>query len=240
MQNKRFQRPGHTAPQGYDHSKYKKPSVACDVVIVTFSDERLKVVLIQRRHDPYKGYWALPGGFVEIDEPLEVAARRELCEETGLKRVSLIPVGMFGDPERDPRARVISAAYMALVRPHRARPRAGDDARDAGLFPLRRPPELAFDHPKILAAARARLRELALLTPRMFDLLPGVFSRESFLALCQEVMGKRYEPRAFFRDMARVPCLSRQGESGEKSGLYRLDRPGFQTGDFIFLARRTR
>jgi len=223
-------RPGHRAPKGYDASRYERPSVACDVVIVSFFEGRLQVLLIQRKHDPYQGAWALPGGFVNMDEPLESAAAREACEETSLADLSLIELGAFGEPDRDPRTRVISVAYLALVRRDRVKPRAGDDAREARWFSLRRPPKPAFDHAEILLAARRRLRELAVMTPRLFDLLPREFAAGDFLRLCSEVMGRDYDESAFFEAMSRTPGMVTAGE-----GRYRYRRSEFHLGDFMFL-----
>ncbi len=226
-------RPGHKAPAGYDRGKYEKPSVACDVVMVSFAEGELKVLLIERKKDPYQGYWALPGGFVEIDESLETAAVREVEEETGVTGLSLIPLGTFGDPERDPRTRVISAAYLALVRADSIVPRAGDDARETGWFSLQNPPETAFDHHKILEAATERLKELSVLTPRLFELLPASFSKEDFLALAQQVTGKEYDPKAFFKSMEKIPAFVQFHEAGKE--FYEFCKTEFREGDMFFL-----
>jgi 8-oxo-dGTP diphosphatase len=228
-------RPGHRSPKGYDGSKYDKPSVACDVVVVAFREERLKVLLIERKHDPYQGYQAFPGGFVEMDESLEAAAAREVFEETGVKGLSLIPLGSYGDPDRDPRGRVISAAYLAPVRADKVKPKAGDDAREVGWFSVSRPPELAFDHQRILKDARRRLRELSVLTPRLFDLMPRTFARGGFLKLCQEVMGRRYDVDAFFEWLLRSPCFIPSGQAADGDILYRFSKKDYHVGDFMFL-----
>jgi 8-oxo-dGTP diphosphatase len=115
--------------------------------------------LIRRKHDPFAGSWAIPGGFVDMDEALDAAARRELLEETGVRARGLIQFGTFGDPGRDPRGRVISIAYLAIVDPKRLRPVAADDAADVAWFSLVRPPKLAFDHKDILACARDYLKK---------------------------------------------------------------------------------
>jgi 8-oxo-dGTP diphosphatase len=115
---------------------------------------RADVLLIKRAREPFKGLWALPGGFVNPDEPLELAAARELFEETGLKRVKLIQVGAFGDPGRDPRGHTVSIAFAALIPENLGRQvRAADDASEARWWPVTRLPRLAFDHRKILRAA---------------------------------------------------------------------------------------
>lgn len=135
---------------------YPRPSVTADVVLLAGSGEDFFILLIQRAADPYKGCWALPGGFVDQDEDLEAAARRELLEETGLEADSLVQVGAFGKPGRDPRGHTVTVAY-ATVWPSVVEARAGDDAREAQWFSLRALPELAFDHDAIIAATLQRL-----------------------------------------------------------------------------------
>jgi 8-oxo-dGTP diphosphatase len=136
---------------------YPRPAVTVDVVIVTGSRRR-RVLLIRRKHDPFAGRWALPGGFVEMDEALDAAARRELYEETGVQAERLEQLHTFGAPGRDPRGRVISVAYLAVVDPRQLKPQAADDAAEVGWHSLAHPPALAFDHAQILEAARQRLR----------------------------------------------------------------------------------
>ncbi|MFO8057805.1 MAG: NUDIX hydrolase [bacterium] len=223
-------RPGHKAPAGYDPARYQKPSVACDVVIVSYRENELSVLLIERKKDPYQGYWALPGGFVEIHESLEAAAAREVEEETGVSGLSLISLGSFGDPERDPRTRVISAAYLALVRADRTDPRAGDDAKETGWFSLRNPPEMAFDHRRILEAAQEKLLEVSVLTRRLFELLPESFTKKEFLCLAGQVTGKSYDRDAFFRSMDEIPAFVKADEE-----LYRFHKEKFRQGDLFFL-----
>lgn len=227
-------RSGHKAPEGYDASRYEKPSVACDVVIVCFRDERLQVLLIERGYDPCRGCLALPGGFVEMDESLEAAAAREVCEETGIKDISVIQLGAYGDPGRDPRTRVVSVAFLALVQADRT-PRAGDDARAIGWHCLTSPPELAFDHAKILADARERLRELAVMTPRLFELLQAEFTAGQYLGLCREVMGRAYDQEVFFECMSRIPCFAEVEDGSGPKQSYRFEKSGYQVGDFTFL-----
>jgi 8-oxo-dGTP diphosphatase len=145
-------------PPGKYVYEYPRPAVAVDVVIVT-REARPRVLLIRRKHEPFKGCWAIPGGFVEIDEPLDAAARRELFEETSVRTNDLVQLHTFGDPQRDPRGRIISVTYLALLDADQLQPRAGDDAAEVGWFSLRQPPKLAFDHKDILAVARKYLKE---------------------------------------------------------------------------------
>lgn len=136
--------------------EYPRPAVTADIVVVT-REARPHVLLIRRGREPYAGCWALPGGFIDMDETLEQTARRELREETGLHDVELVQLHAFGDPQRDPRGRTISVAYLARVERDRVQPCAADDAAEAGWHPLDAPPELAFDHARVLEYARAYL-----------------------------------------------------------------------------------
>ncbi|MBR3515482.1 MAG: NUDIX hydrolase [Lachnospiraceae bacterium] len=123
----------------YDSEKYKKPSVTADIVIFTMDeDDDLCILLIRRGGFPYKGCWAIPGGFLEVDkESIDEAARRELFEETGLRDIPLTQLYTFGSPDRDPRMHVVSVVYTALVPKDQLKIRAGDDASDAKLFKIR-------------------------------------------------------------------------------------------------------
>ncbi len=141
---------------------YERPAVTVDAVVIARHPEGPRVLLIKRRNPPFAGRWALPGGFVEPNEPLEAAARRELQEETGATPAHLEQLYTFGDPGRDPRGWTISVAYLALLEPgdlERWRLEAGSDAREVGWFDLYDPPPLAFDHAQIVARAAARLTE---------------------------------------------------------------------------------
>jgi 8-oxo-dGTP diphosphatase len=135
---------------------YPRPAVTVDIAIVS-RERKPRVLLIRRKNDPFAGMWAIPGGFVEMDESLIEAARRELDEETGVRTLHLEQLHTFGDPGRDPRGRTISVVYLALVNPKRLKPKAADDAAEVGWHPLDQLPPLAFDHDQILALARERL-----------------------------------------------------------------------------------
>jgi 8-oxo-dGTP diphosphatase len=135
--------------------EYPRPALTVDLVLIT-REKRPRVLLIQRRDEPFAGCWALPGGFVDEDEPPEHAARRELREEAGVEVKKLEQLRTFGEPGRDPRGWTVSIAFFALVNPARIRPRAGDDAANCAWHDLRAMPPLAFDHADILALARKR------------------------------------------------------------------------------------
>ncbi|MDD5544529.1 MAG: NUDIX hydrolase [Acidobacteriia bacterium] len=139
-------------------ARYRNPAVTVDAVVFTRLQDVLWVLLIRRRRPPFKGRWALPGGFVNYDEPLDRAVRRELREETGVSRILLEQFYTFGNPRRDPRGRVISVSYWGSVRADRIQLKAGDDAAMVRWFRVNRLPPLAFDHAAILKRALACLR----------------------------------------------------------------------------------
>ena len=139
----------------YEHPR---PSVTVDVAIFKPSGEGFQILLIQRAQEPYKGRFALPGGFVNMDESLKEAALRELFEETGLKNLQLSQIHTFGDPDRDPRGRVISTCFGCVLETgDQIKIQPGDDAADAGWFGLNDLPSLAFDHPIIVQAAISKM-----------------------------------------------------------------------------------
>jgi 8-oxo-dGTP diphosphatase len=136
---------------------YPRPAVTVDIVVLS-SDTDPEVLLVRRKQEPFAGSWAIPGGFIDMEETLEVAARRELFEETGLKARKLTQLHTFGDPGRDPRGRTISVVYLTWVNRRRVKPLAADDAAQVGWHSLRRPPKLAFEHARILCSVRRAQR----------------------------------------------------------------------------------
>src|SRR6266436_8428456 len=156
--------------------QYPRAALTVDCVVFGFDEGELKVLLIQRALEPFKNRWALPGGFVHVDETLDEAARRELAEEAGLKDVFLEQLYSFGALDRDPRERVVSVAYYALVKLSDHRARAATDAANAEWFPVSKAPKLAFDHAEILGTALARLKGKVRYQPIGFELLPPRFT----------------------------------------------------------------
>ncbi|GAB4300790.1 MAG: hypothetical protein Kow0068_23970 [Marinilabiliales bacterium] len=132
--------------------KYPRPMVTVDAVIFKLLNNNLQVLLIKRKKQPYKDMWALPGGFIDMDETLDEAAKRELKEETGLSDISLKQFYTFGDPGRDPRGRTISIAYYSILNKD-IKIKAGDDAKEVQWFNINNLPPLAFDHHKIIEKA---------------------------------------------------------------------------------------
>jgi 8-oxo-dGTP diphosphatase len=155
--------------------KYPHPSVTTDCVIFGIdSDNKLKVLLIERMNEPFKGCWAFPGGFLNIDEDAPDGARRELLEETGMQVTNIEQLGAFASPDRDPRERVISIAYFTLTRVQEVF--GGDDARLACWFPINKLPPLAFDHQQMFEQALQRLSDCLKLKTGNF--ISGDFSYE--------------------------------------------------------------
>ncbi len=177
--------------------KYPRPSVTVDLVIFTIADNDLKVLLIRRGGEPFKGRWALPGGFVEINESLEKAAARELKEEAGVTNVYLEQLYTFGDPKRDPRGRVISVSYFALVDAEGQKIQAASDAAEAEWQSVFKPPKLAFDHKKILDYAVWRLRNKIEWTTVGYELLPKKFTLSELQRVYEIILQKPVDKRNF-------------------------------------------
>jgi 8-oxo-dGTP diphosphatase len=178
-------------------SDYPQPSVTVDLVIFTIAEDDLKVLLIRRGQEPFKGRWALPGGFVDIDESLERAAARELQEEVGVTNVYLEQLYTFGDPKRDPRGRVISVSYFALVDAERQRIVAASDAAEAQWHSVFDTPKLAFDHAKILDYAVWRLRNKIEWTTVGYELLPKKFTLSELQRVYEIILQRPVDKRNF-------------------------------------------
>jgi 8-oxo-dGTP diphosphatase len=179
--------------------KQQTIQIAVDIVVFTVHEQALKVLLIERAIAPFKGLNALPGGFVLAEETLEEAAFRELLEETGTKNVYLEQLYTFGDPHRDPRGRVVTVAYYALVPTDKSPLLAGTDAATAGWYPLSALPPLAFDHKKIIEYAVDRLRNKLEYTNVGFQLLPAKFTLSALQALHEAILAKSLDKRNFRR-----------------------------------------
>lgn len=180
--------------------------VAVDIVIFTIHEGALKVLLVKRRIPPFKDQQAIPGGFVLPDEDLDQAALRELREETGVTDVYLEQLYSFGDPQRDPRGRVISIAYFALISSEQQL-KAGTDASEASWWPVHGVPHLSFDHAKILAYAIERLRNKLEYTTVGFQLLPSKFTLGELQAVYEAILDKQLDKRNFRRKIAELKIL---------------------------------
>jgi 8-oxo-dGTP diphosphatase len=194
----------------YEHPH---PAVTVDVVVFTIENDELKVLLIQRGQDPHEGEWALPGGFVDIDESLGFAAKRELKEETGVNASFLEQLYTFGRPDRDPRERIITVAYYALIPSDELSIAAGDDARDAKLYSIDELPELAFDHASILRIAKHRLKERMDDSFYVFQMLPEAFTMYELRRVYELFLGEVLDKRNFRK---KIIGLDQIEETGEK------------------------
>ena len=188
------------------HYKYPHPAVTADCVIFGFDGLNINVLLIQRGIEPFKGKWALPGGFVKMDESADEGARRELQEETGLTDAKIEQFHTFTDVNRDPRERVITIAYYALVRLSDVQ--GGDDAAKAQWFAQEDIPSLAFDHELILRTAINRLKERICFEPIGFDLLPEVFTMTELQNLYEAILEVKFDRRNFYNKMLKLGILA--------------------------------
>jgi 8-oxo-dGTP diphosphatase len=215
---------------------YPHPAVTTDVVLFTIQDERLEVLLIRRGSEPFKGRWALPGGFVDIDEDLLACAKRELEEETGVTGIYLEQLYTFGTPDRDPRERVISVTYYALVPRERLTIRAASDAEAVTWFPFQQLPPLAFDHEQIVAMARERLAAKLEYSTIALQFMPERFTLTQLQSVYEVVLGQRLDKRNFRRRILALNCIGECGEwlrqvNHRPAKLYRVKSPG--TVEFI-------
>lgn len=212
----------------YDHPHY---AVTADVVVFTIREGALQVLLIRRGAAPFKGRWALPGGFLRPDEDLEACARRELEEETGLSGFYLEQLYSFGALRRDPRERVITVAWFALVRSGAVTVRAASDAAGAAWASVDALPPLAFDHDGIIAMARERLAAKLDYSTLAFQLLPERFTMRELHAVYETVLGRALDRRNFYKKMLATGELLETGESRlegahRPAAVYRLKHPG--------------
>lgn len=195
----------------YDASKYERPSVTVDVVMMSLRQRDLQVLLVKRRSWPHEGMWAIPGGFVQVDESLETAAKRELQEETGVHDVYLEQLYTFGDPGRDPRTRVITVVYFALLDSERLQVKAASDAADVNWFSLYKLPPLAFDHAQILEYALNRLRGKLDYTTIAFNLLPEQFTLRELQRVYEIILQGKLDKRNFRKKILSTGILEDTG-----------------------------
>jgi 8-oxo-dGTP diphosphatase len=207
---------------------FPRPAVTVDCVVFGFDEGDLKVLLVRRELDPYRGKWALPGGFVHEDESLDEAARRELREETGIEKLYLEQLYTFGDVGRDPRGRVITIAYYALVKLADHRVKAATDASSAAWFPVADVPRLAFDHEKILETALARLKAKVRYQPIGFELLPVKFALSELQHLYEVILEAPLDKRNFRKKILGADVLVeldeiQQDVAHRAARLYKFD-----------------
>ncbi|BBO35615.1 NUDIX hydrolase [Lacipirellula parvula] len=209
--------------------EFARPALTVDIVVFALDDDELKVMLIERDLQPFAGAWALPGGFVRVDETLDEAARRELHEETGLHDIYLEQLYTFGQVARDPRERVVTVAFYALVNLAGHSVRASTDARNAAWFSLSDLPKLAFDHADILKTAVERLRNKVSYQPIGFELLPERFTLTQLQRLYELILDRELDKRNFRKKVLAMEFVKETGEiekdvAHRAARLYRFDK----------------
>lgn len=206
------------------------PAVSTDVVIFTIRDGKLQLLLIKRGRDPYKGMWALPGGFVRPDEDLATSAMRKLEEETGVTGVYLEQLYTFGHPDRDPRGRIVSVAHYALVASERLQSRATTNAEAVGCFAIDALPPLAFDHSEIVAVAHRRLSAKLAYSTIAFQFMPEKFTLRDLQTVYEIIMNQTLDKRNFRKHVLALDQIEDTGEERRKGNhrparLYRVKHP---------------
>lgn len=204
-------------PYVYSHSR---PALSVDVLLFSLLQDKPRLLLIQRRAEPYKGTWALPGGFVDEHEPLVNAARRELREETGVVDVPLWELGAFGDPGRDPRGWTVSIAFVGLVAADRVHPQAADDATALDWFPLTKLPPLAFDHDEIIDRGRDFLKQHALEMLPSSGLLTEPFRSADLLKILT-LLGAKPRNAAWLNELVKSRLL-RKAAARQRPARFRF------------------
>jgi 8-oxo-dGTP diphosphatase len=215
-------------PYTYD---YPHPAVTTDVVIFTIRGYKLEVLLVKRRNDPFAGSWALPGGFVDSGEDLDHCAKRELFEETGVDGIYLEQLYTFGAMNRDPRERVITVAYFALVPAEKLPPaRVGSDSEEVGWFAVDTLPALAFDHAEIIRMARDRVSAKARYSTVALHFLPGLFTLSELQRVYEVLLQESLDKRNFRKWILSLKCIVDSNEvrrscQHRPARLYRATEP---------------
>ena len=221
-----------------DIHKYPKPSVAVDIVIFTVQERKLKVLLVKRKSDLKKGEWALPGGFIKLEESLEESAQRILSQKTGVKDVYLEQLYTFGEPLRDTRGRVISVAYFALIDSAKIKLQPNEKIADAQWFSMYEYPSLAFDHKKILDYSFARLRSKLEYTTVGFQLLPEKFTLTELQKLYEVILDRELDKRNFRKKIESLNLVEATNET-KMEGVHRPARlHKFKSKKFIYWLKK--
>jgi 8-oxo-dGTP diphosphatase len=212
---------------------------AVDCIVFGFDGQKLNILLIQRGFEPEKNKWSLMGGFIQTNESADEAASRILTKLTGLSGVYLEQLHTFSEPERDPIERTISIAYFALIDTHKYEKQISDEYH-AEWFPLNQIPELIFDHSKMVAMAREKLRYKASQHPILFELLPPKFTLPLLQSLFEDVFETTFDTRNFSRKIMSTGLLQKQKEKDKttsKKGAfyYKLDKKHYKKNFHKFL-----
>ena len=212
--------------------QYARPALTVDIVVFALDEHDLQVMLIQRDLAPFAGNWALPGGFVRVEETLDEAAARELQEETGLHDLFLEQLYTFGAVDRDPRERIVTVAYYALVNLAGHAVQASTDARSAAWFSVNDLPELAFDHRRILNVALERLRGKVRYQPIGFELLPEKFTLRQLQHLYEIILDRPLDKRNFRKKVLSMGIIKETNEietdvAHRAARLFRFDKKAY-------------
>lgn len=200
---------------------YPRPMVTVDIFLLRFNQKKIETLLIKRDHPPFEGSWALPGGFIEMQEKMHQSAERELCEETGLSDICLIPILSKGDPDRDPRGRTITIVYSGILAPPFQETRAGDDAREAKWFLLENLPKLSFDHHNIIEEGKEKIKFNALWQLWLLLFLPKYFSYQDVKIISKELLNS-YDFNKRMLEVARRLSFLKEERNGrfKKTGNF--------------------
>lgn len=212
---------------------YERPALTVDCVVFGYEEGELKILLIQRDIEPYKNVWALPGGFVRINETLDEAALRELKEETSVENLYLEQLYSFGALDRDPRERVVTISYYALVKISEHKAKGGTDAADAQWFPIHKLPKLGFDHKEIIEVAFKRLQAKVRYEPIGFELLPKKFLFSAIEQLYETILQRKIDRRNFRKKMLSMGIIKQleiqeENVSHRKGFYYSFERKEYE------------
>ncbi|MEA3378210.1 MAG: NUDIX domain-containing protein [Nanoarchaeota archaeon] len=218
--------------------KISKMMVTVDIVIFTIQNDDLKILLVKRKYNPFKSMWAIPGGFVKKNEKLDDAARRELLEETNVKNIYVEQLYTFGDPKRDPRGRVVTVAYFALINSKDLDLKATTDVKDVKWFSIYDLPQLAFDHKLILDYALQRLKYKLEYSTVCFQLLPKEFTLTELQNVYETIFDKNIDKRNFRKKIISLGLLSLTGKSRREvahrpAKLYSFTKKHMMLANFI-------
>lgn len=210
-------------------SSYKNPALAADVVLFGYNEQKLSVLLLNRKEEPFKDMWTLPGAFLQIEESLEEACTRVLHTKLGMSRLYMEQLYTFDEPRRDPRGRVISVSYYALINPARFKVTAGTMANDVQWFEVGALPELGFNHNSILAVALKRLRSKILYFPVGFELLDELFTMSELHQLYECILDTEIDRRNFARKILDSEYIvntgmKREGGKNRHPELFRFNK----------------
>jgi 8-oxo-dGTP diphosphatase len=213
--------------------EYPRPALAVDCVVFGLDEDELRLLLVERNLEPFAERWALPGGFVRLEETLEVAARRELEEETGITRLYLEQLYTFSAIHRDPRERVVTVAYYALVKLSDHQVQAATDARSAAWFSVSDLPALAFDHADIVQTANTRLKGKVRYEPIGFELLPRKFTLSQLQRLYEVILERELDKRNFRKKLLGMDLLIeldevQSGVAHRAARLYSFDEKKYE------------